>query len=91
MVSAQQKSPSKQKIFTPGALWLDNNDGELTFHSQSTYVLPVAGKKDAFIFMADRWNPGNPIDGRYVWLPIVPEMNKFRISWKDSWDLSVFK
>jgi len=45
-------------------------DAELTFHSQSTYVLPVQGKEEAFIFMADRWNPENAIDGRYVWLPI---------------------
>ncbi len=35
-----------------------------TFQSQSTFVLPMPGKKDAFIFMADRWNPGNAIDVR---------------------------
>ena len=63
------------------------DDAELTFHSQSTYVLPVVGKKDAFIFIADRWNPENPIDGRYIWLPINFEMNKFRITWKNFWDL----
>lgn len=28
-----------------------------TFHSQSTYILPVQGKKDAFIYMGDRWTP----------------------------------
>lgn len=38
---------------------------ELTYRSQSTYVLPVAGKKDAFIYMGDRWTPDNAIDGRY--------------------------
>lgn len=42
----------------------------LTFSSQSTFVLPVQSKQDAYIFMADRWTPSNPIDGRYVWLPI---------------------
>lgn len=36
----------------------------LTFNSQSTYVIPVQNKNNAFIFMADRWNPQNPIDGR---------------------------
>ena len=40
------------------------------FQSQSTYVLPVLEKKDAFIFTADRWQPKNAIDGRYVWLPV---------------------
>lgn len=62
-------------------------DSSLTFNSQSTFVLPVEGKKDAFIFMADRWSPGNPIDGRYVWLPIQLSNSGFEIRWKDEWDL----
>jgi hypothetical protein len=43
---------------------------DITYNSQSTYILPVAGKKDAFIFLDDRWMPKNPIDGGYVWLPL---------------------
>jgi hypothetical protein len=63
----------------------------LTFDSQSNYVLPVEGKKDAFIFMADRWNPTNPIDGRYVWLPIqFDEKGHPFIEYRTEWDLSVF-
>lgn len=61
-----------------------------TFWSQSTYVIPVQGKNDAFIFAADRWRPENPIDGRYVWLPIQFENNVPFLEWKDSWDLSFF-
>ena len=61
-----------------------------TFRSQSTYVLPVAGKPNAFIFMADRWNPGDAIKGRYVWLPILFENDKPIIKWMPEWDLSVF-
>ena len=42
-----------------------------TFNSQSTFVLPGArSERSAFIFMADRWNPENAIDGRYIWLPL---------------------
>lgn len=63
---------------------------EVTFHSQSTYILPVAGKKDAFIFMADRWRPENPIDGRYVWLPVLFEDGMPVLKWFNKWDLSVF-
>ena len=50
-----------------------------------------AGQKDAFIFMADRWNPDNAIDGRYIWLPIQfkPDGLPF-LEWKDRWDLGVF-
>lgn len=65
-------------------------DSELTFHSQSTYILPVQGKKDQFIFMADRWNPKNPIDGSYVWLPIKLENEKLIIKWFDKWNLNTF-
>jgi hypothetical protein len=64
---------------------------ELTFGAQSTYVLPVAGKPGAFIFIADRWRPKNAIDGRYVWLPIAITGDTFTIPWKDAWDLSVFE
>ncbi len=63
---------------------------ELTFGSQSAYVLPVAGKKRAFILIADRWQPKNAIDGRYVWLPIVLDGESFTVPWRASWDLSVF-
>ncbi|MCW3785248.1 glycoside hydrolase family 43 protein [Plebeiibacterium sediminum] len=62
-------------------------DKELTFNSQSTFVLPVEGKKDAFIFMGDRWNPQKHIDGRYIWLPITFEKDKPLIKWHNEWVL----
>ena len=34
-------------------------DSETSFHSQSTYVLPVPGKPGQFIYMGDRWTPEN--------------------------------
>lgn len=64
---------------------------KFTYHSQSTFVLPVQGRKDAFIYMGDRWRPENAIDGRYVWLPI--RFNKEGLpflEWKDEWDLMTF-
>lgn len=62
-----------------------------TFNSQSAFVLPVDGKEDAFIFMADRWNPTNAIDGRHIWLPIqFGKDGRPFIEWKDQWDLSCF-
>lgn len=38
-----------------------SEENAVTFWSQSTFVLPVQGKRDAFIFMADRWRPQNAI------------------------------
>ena len=67
------------------------NDAELTFHSQSTYILPLKSKKDAFIYLGDRWTPDNPIDGRYVWLPIRIVDGKPEISWKEEWELTYFE
>lgn len=63
---------------------------EKTFGSQSTYVLPVAGKKDAFIFMADRWRSRDLPDSRYVWLPITFRDGRIVIKWYGRWDLSIF-
>lgn len=67
------------------------DDAELTFHSQSTFILPVQGKKDAFIFMADRWTPDNAIDGRYIWLPVqFDKENIPYLEWMDEWNLDFF-
>jgi hypothetical protein len=65
-------------------------DAEITFNSQSTYILPVAGRPGAFIFMADRWNSNDLVDSRSIWLPISVEGDKVEIKWRDQWDLSVF-
>jgi beta-galactosidase len=63
---------------------------ETTYDSQSTFVLPVPGREGAFIFMADRWNPRNLRDSRYVWLPIRFADDGIVIEWIDEWDLGWF-
>ncbi len=65
-------------------------DSTHTFNSQSTFVFAVQGKNDSFIFMADRWRPKNPIDGRYVWLPIIFKEDQPLIKYYDAWNLSIF-
>lgn len=61
-----------------------------TFGGQSTYVLPVPGKKDAFIYIGDRWNPRDLKDSRYHWLPIQIKDNSVKIEWVNNWDLKWF-
>ncbi|MGA3179442.1 MAG: glycoside hydrolase family 43 protein [Verrucomicrobiota bacterium] len=61
-----------------------------TFESQSTHVLPLPGKPDAFIFMADRWRPQEAVFGYYIWLPIEWENGKPVIRWHDEWKLTDF-
>lgn len=91
--------PNAARLFCSKFIWgswkaLGNpcvgKESELTFHSQSTFVFPVQGKKEQFIFMADRWKPDNPIDGTYVWLPIKFNKEKPVLEWFDKWNLEVF-
>lgn len=67
-----------------------NEQTATTFHAQSTFILPVSGRLDAFIFLADRWNPADAIGGRYVWLPIEFKHGVPTVSWRDEWTLNVF-
>lgn len=61
-----------------------------TFGGQGTFVLPVAGRPEAFIFMADVWRPKHPIDARYVWLPITFRDGRPVVEWRDEWSPSTF-
>ena len=74
----------KETKFSPAA------KADTTFRSQSTYVIKVQGKEDAFIYFGDRWAPNDSIDGRYVVLPVEWEGETPIIRWYDSWDLSFF-
>lgn len=52
-----------------------------TFGSQSTFILPLPGQKDRFLFMADRWNKTDLPDSRYIWLPLELSAGKPVIKW----------
>ncbi|NDV47129.1 beta-glucanase [Paludibacter sp. 221] len=65
---------------------IGDNDKK-TFHSQSTFILPVQGRKNQYIYMGDRWTPKNAIDGRYIWLPLEFEGDKFFIRQHNEWSL----
>ncbi len=63
---------------------------EKTFGGQINCIIPVQGKKDAFIALFDTWMPDNPIKGGYIWLPITFKNNQPEIHWLDKWNLSFF-
>lgn len=64
-------------------------EADLTFRSQSTFVLPVAGKPGRFIAMFDRWNKWDLADSRYVWLPVEFDAEKRPIiRWAERWTLA---
>ncbi len=92
-------APNEARMFSAPSIWgpwkkhpnpCRGPKSEITFGGQSTYVLPVAGKKDAFIFMADIWRPKHPSDARYIWLPIQFENGVPYVEWMDSWSLDFF-
>jgi len=58
-----------------------------TFNAQSTFIQPVEGINDKYIFMADKWNKTNLPDSRYIWLPLTFENDKMIIKWYDKWKL----
>lgn len=93
-------APNEARLFTASSIWgpwiqhpnpCRGEEAELTFRSQSTYILPVEGKSDAFIFMADRWNPDKLSDSRYIWLPLQFENGLPVLKWMNSWNLDFFK
>lgn len=88
-------APNEARMFSAPSIWgpwtqhpnpCQGPNAQKTFGAQSTYVQPVAGKSDAFIFMADMWRPDHPIDGRYLWLPVTfsPDGTPV-LQWRESW------
>ena len=61
------------------------SNGRLTYRAQGSFVLPVSGKSNSFVFMADRWNKRDLEDSRYVWLPLRVYNGEVEIYWVDEW------
>jgi beta-xylosidase len=94
-------NPNPGRSFTADSIWGpwhylgnpcrgDDAQNQTTFESQSTFFLPAPGTTDNFIYLGDRWRPRNPVDGRYIWLPVEWEAGKPGLRWHEQWDLSVF-
>lgn len=92
-------APNKASLHVSGSLFgpwtyvgdpMTGPEAEHTFGGQSTDVQPIQGKKNAFLFMADRWNPKDLKDSRYLWLPVLLKNNVPVIEWTNEWDLGAF-
>ncbi|MFN8252480.1 MAG: glycoside hydrolase family 43 protein [Ferruginibacter sp.] len=93
-------APNKASIHEAASVWgpwaelsynpMEGAGADITFGAQSTFVLPVEGKKNSFIFMADQWNPRNLKDSRYVWLPVQFSNTKPLVKWLPEWNLQFF-
>jgi hypothetical protein len=74
-----------------GSGWssMQNVGDGTTFHSQSTYVLPVQGSAGtSYLYLGDRWAGswgGRVNDSSYVWQPIeFPSATSMRMSWNNT-------
>ena len=63
-------------------------DNELTFHSQSSFLLPLTNQGDRFIYMADRWSKTTLEESAYVWLPGKISDGQMEVKWFNLWNLS---
>ena len=67
------------------------DENNTTFSSQSTNVLPINPKKNLFIFMGDRWIPGDLSNSKHIWLPVEWENDLPVLRWKNEWDIKTLK
>ena len=87
------KSAAARSIWGPWNISYNpckGDDANTTFHSQSTFVIPVSNfnhQETLYIFAADQWNMNNLSDSRYVWLPISFDSagDDVGIYWHDQW------
>jgi hypothetical protein len=60
-------------------------ESETSFNSQPACFLKAG---ENLIYIGDRWNPKNPVDARYIWLPVTIKNNQPVIKWVDKWSLT---
>jgi hypothetical protein len=61
-----------------------------TYHSQSTMMIKVVGTKSTtVIFMADKWNPSQQWDSRYLWMPLEIGNGKLWLNEPKPWTIDV--
>jgi len=90
-------SPSIRGPWEPKGPFARGPKQETTFDSQVCYLLPVAGKSNAFIFIADNFHVASDREipdmreATHVWLPVEldSDARTLVVNWQDEWDPSV--
>lgn len=74
----------KRGVFAP--------EGTLTWNSQCTFVLPIAGEKDTtYMYMGDRWSfPKQASAATYVWQPLTVSDSSLSIpAYQEAWKIDI--
>lgn len=98
-------APNAARVFSSGRIlgpWVNHGNPcegtnphnglgpELTFGGQSTSIIAVADRNDAFIACFDINQPEHPFESRHVWLPISFDEQGMRIVWRNRWSMDYF-
>lgn len=88
-------APNEARMFSAPSIWgpwtkhpnpCTGENAKITYGGQSTYILTLQGEPNKYIFMADIWRPKNPIDARYIWLPVqFDDKGVPFLKWIDEW------
>lgn len=64
--------------------------GTKTFDSQTSTIIPVAGKHGTtYVYVGDRWYPSHLFDSAPIWLPLTIGGGSATLNWVPSWTLDV--
>jgi beta-xylosidase len=70
---------------------LTNIGDATTYRSQSTYILPINGKKEtSYLYVGDRWDGKHYFNSKYIFLPLVFKNDiTMEMPWKDSCNVNI--
>ncbi len=81
----QAKYAYAKSIYGP---WSDLTDigNSTTFDSQSTFILPIEGKKStSYLYVGDRWDGKKYFNSKYIFLPLsFVNDTSMKLDWKES-------
>ncbi|MTK52977.1 family 43 glycosylhydrolase [Paludibacter sp.] len=72
---------------------LTNIGDATTYHSQSTYILPIIGKKStSYLYVGDRWDGKHYFNSKYIFLPLTFKNDTtMEMTWSESCSIDVTK
>lgn len=85
----QAKYATATKIEGPWSALADLGNN-ITYDSQSTYIIPVQGTETTtFIYAGDRWQDPDLLSSKYIWLPLKVNGTTLKLDYYDSWQVNL--
>jgi len=86
----QAKYAYSKSIRGPWSELINIGDGT-TFNTQSTYLLPIEGKKTtSYLYIGDRWDGKEYFNSKYIFLPLTFKNDStMELEWKEKLNINV--